>query len=540
MKITSNLRIKQTQNLSMSIGLQNAIKILQMTQLELNQEVNNLLESNIMLERDESIDESADEILSINNEQEYPINSQDNSTSLSNTENNTEINSERNNLESTSLVEALNSESSTSELSFDEPINHQVEIDWDGFEETEFSSLSKAEEQDNESYDIYAVHKETLQEALLWQLNLSKLSDLDRSIAEFLIDSIDINGYLRLTLEDALSSLKIQYPELEIDEIKAVLSRIQSFDPCGVGARSLQECLHIQLHALTECPLWIKTADIILNEHSILLEKLDLTTLQRKLKIDEQTLRNIIKGLKALNPKPGNTYAQINQNSYIPDILVEIKQDKIMVMLNPETIPKIRINKDYSKIISLSKQDISKQDNSVLKKHLNEANFFIKAVDTRFDTLLKVAKEIISYQKAYFFEGAAAIRSLQLKQIAEKLEIHESTVSRAVSGKYILCPHGMIELKFFFSTQMSKQKPKQIIKTNALVQDDNEDGDSSATAIRAAIVALVADEPNEKPHSDSKLVILLQSYGFNVARRTIAKYRDKLGILSSTERKHLD
>ena len=513
MKISANTNLKQTQNLTMTPSLQQALKVLQMTSAELEMEVMDYLDRNIMLELDDSSERNSDEILTDSNEN-LPLEKE-----VFDTE------------QGQNQEGPLTHETSAEALSFDEDkMDYNVETDWDGFQDTD--SFSGSQDEENNPLENMNSHSESLQDVLMWQLNLSTFSPLDRVIAELLIDSINADGYLGITLEDALSALQRDYPDLELDEVQAVLRRIQYFDPCGVGARTLEECLCLQLRALNPYPSWADKAQTILTEYSGLLARLDLVQLSRKLKINETALRTILNELRHLNPKPGLIYGSSEPAITQPDILVDIVKNKVSVTLNPSTVPKIRINQTYERIAQTQKKM------AMLKEHLNDARFFIRAVNSRFDTLLNVAHEIVEHQKAFFFEGESAMRSLQLKQIAEKLEIHESTVSRAIAGKTLLCPTGIYELKFFFSNQMTNA---QVVATpNGLANPNQpESDDPSGVAIRAALKQLIANEPSEKPYSDSKLEVLLKAEGFSVARRTIAKYREALGILSSTERRTL-
>lgn len=513
MKISANTNLKQTQSLIMTPSLQQALKVLQMTSAELEIEVMDYLDRNIMLELDDASESNSDEILTDFNEK-LPLDKEFFETDKDQ------------HLEGAQIHEV-----SAEALSFDDDhVDYNVETDWDGFQDVD--SFSGSRDDENNPLENMNSHSESLQDALMWQLNLSTFSPLDRAIAEFLIDSINADGYLGITLEEALSALQRDYPDLELDEIQAVLRRIQYFEPCGVGARTLEECLCLQLKALKPYPSWADQAQLILTKYSGLLARLDLVQLSRKLKINETTLRAILNDLRHLNPKPGLVYGHSDQEIAQPDILVDIIKNKVSVTLNPSIVPKIRINRAYEHIAHTQKKM------AVLKEHLNDARFFIRAVNSRFDTLLKVAHEIVEYQKAFFFEGESAMRSLQLKQIAEKLDIHESTVSRAIAGKTLLCPTGIYELKFFFSNQISNT---HITTHHQGLADPNssESDDPSGVAIRAALKQLIVNEPSEKPYSDSKLEVLLKAEGFSVARRTIAKYREALGILSSTERRTL-
>lgn len=497
MKSGLSQSIQQKQTLAMSQSLQLSIRLLQLNQIELQEEISNLLDSNIMLELDDS--DGFEDVSS-----SLTLNTQTTDTNPENNSSEYENNS------------ALDLDSDEMQLDWQES---DRDFDDGNFEITNISD-------DDNLLETRNAEHESLHSFLLEQCRFARFSELDSSIAEYIIDNINDDGYLATDLKDIWQDLLKQYPELLYEELEVVLKHIQNFDPPGVGARNIQECLLIQIRQLHPKPSWAETAQLILTKCADLLTKLDLKGIQKQLKIDEEWLRVVLNQLRRLDPKPGQKFIDTTQSYSPPDVLVQVHKQQLIVKLNPEILPKLRINKEYSQIAN-----IPKSDSSVLKQHLNEAQFFIKAVENRFDTLFKVANEIVKYQSAFFFKGESAIRPLQMKMIAEILEVHESTVSRAVAGKTLFCAHGVYDLKFFFSNQMPNNE-------NGDANGEN-DEDSSAVAIRAALKKLIAEEPKEKPLSDSKLESLLKAQGFDVSRRTIAKYRGILGILGSTERKQL-
>jgi RNA polymerase sigma-54 factor len=335
-----------------------------------------------------------------------------------------------------------------------------------------------------------------------------------------IIDAIDPNGRLTQSSEDILSGFEQDQPEIELDEIIAVLHCIQQFDPPGVAAKDLQECLSIQLNQLSSDTPWLKQAKLIVNKHLALLGNRDYPQLLRRCKLKEAELQEILQLIQQMNPNPGESIATIKTEYVVPDVYVKKIKNRWVVELNPDIAPKLRINTDYA---SLVKRADNSNDNTYLRDNLQEARWFLKSLQSRNETLMKVATRIVEHQLGFLEFGEEAMKPLVLHDIAEAVEMHESTISRVTTQKYMHTPKGIFELKYFFSSHVSTTSG----------------GECSSTAIRALIKKLVAVENPKKPLSDSKIALLLEEQGIQVARRTIAKYRESLAIPPSNERKRL-
>jgi RNA polymerase sigma-54 factor len=351
------------------------------------------------------------------------------------------------------------------------------------------------------------------------------MSDVDRMIATAIIDAIDTDGMLTISTDDIVTSLKPlagQAAEIEIetDEVEAVLKRIQQFDPIGIGARDLAECLTLQLRQLSADTQWRSQALALVGDHLDVLAARDFTTLKRKTKLNEDELAAVVELIQSLNPRPGSTIA-VDATEYIsPDVIVAKKNGRWSVELNPETTPRLRINAGYAGLV---KRADNSPDNMFLRDNLQEARWFLKSLQSRNETLLKVATRIVEHQRGFLEYGEEAMKPLVLHDIAEAVEMHESTISRVTSRKYMYTPRGIFELKYFFSSHVSTSTG----------------GEVSSTAIRALIKKLTAEENPKKPLSDNRIATILAGQNINVARRTVAKYRESLAIPPSNERKRL-
>jgi RNA polymerase sigma-54 factor len=342
-------------------------------------------------------------------------------------------------------------------------------------------------------------------------------------VATAIIDSINDDGYLGAPIEDIHQGLVRELGEdadLELDEVEAVLHRIQQFDPLGVGARDLVECLHTQLAQLDPDTPWLREARQLAAEHLTLLANRDYTQLMRRMKLSEPELLQVIELIQSMNPRPGSQLARNTAQYVVPDVFVTKRKGQWVVELNTDAIPRLRINRYYA---SLVRRADNSEDNNYLRNHLQEARWFLKSLQSRHETLLKVARCIVDRQRGFFEYGDEAMKPLVLRDIAEVVEMHESTISRVTTQKYMHTPRGIFEFKFFFSSHVGTA----------------DGGECSATAIRAIIKKLVAAENAVKPLSDSKIADLLADQGINVARRTVAKYREAMAIPPSNERKRL-
>lgn len=370
----------------------------------------------------------------------------------------------------------------------------------------------------------YASHNsadESLHDSLYWQLNLTRLSDVDRVIAMAIIDATDESGRLTSSEEEILEALVSGMEvEIELDEVVAVLHCLQQFEPAGVCTRDLQECLLVQLQQLSPSTPWLEEAKLIVTRYLVQLGNADFAQILRRSKLTEDSLREVLDLIRTLDPNPGLSVGKDNTEYVVPDVYVSKKNDRWVVELNPDIAPKIRINSDYA---SLIKRADNSSDNTYLRDNLQEARWFLKSLQSRNETLMKVATKIVHHQRNFLEYGAEAMKPLVLHEIAEAVEMHESTISRVTTQKYMHTPRGIFELKYFFSSHVSTASG----------------GECSSTAIRALIKKIVAAENPRKPLSDNKITLLLEEQGIKVARRTIAKYRDTLYIPPSNERKRL-
>jgi len=497
MKQTLQLRLGQ--HLTMTPQLQQAIRLLQLSTLDLKQEIQDALDSNIMLEVE---DDSA------NAENASPEN---------NSTNNSE--STQQETESSSPGNDSNNESEINADSADMPEDLPIDSSWDDVFEAPPSITSQASSS-GESVDFLAQqsHSETLQDYLTWQMNMSVFSDTDLLIASNIIDGINDDGYLMTDLQDIITSINDE--EVEIEEVEAVLHRIQNFDPPGVAARDTRECLLIQLRQLPEDTEYRELAINLVRDLFKQLAEQDLRAIKRRLGVKDEQVQNIMLLIRSLNPRPGTSVVQ-SQTEYVePDVFVRKISDQWMVFLNDQTTPRLRVNAEYASYIRRADDS---SDNVSLKNHLQEARWFIKSLQSRNDTLMKVANKIVEFQKDFFEYGDEAMKPLVLRDVADELEMHESTISRVTTQKYMHTPRGTYEFKYFFSSHVS---------TSA-------GGECSATAIRALIKKLIAAETPSKPLSDNKIANILVEQGIEVARRTVAKYREAMGIPPSNERKRL-
>lgn len=480
-----SLQLKLGQQLTMTPQLQQAIRLLQLSSLDLQQEIQDALDSNPLLEADAEDDhhsESLDE-----------LNTKDNDTS---------------NIETS---DALNQQ--------DIPEDLPTDSSWDDVYSAN-SSPSKGSVSADDDFVYQGETSESLQDYLTWQMQLSHFSPEDEAIGQAIIEAIDDAGYLTVSLDDILAAVQKDYPEATDAEVCMVLKRIQHFDPVGVGARSVCECLLIQLIQLPESTPMRQETMTVVRDHMDLLASRDYRTLARKTKLKESQLRDVMRLMHTLHPRPGETVVQKESEYVIPDVTVSKQQGRWVVELNPDSVPKLRVNEEYA---ALSRQVKRSEDSDYIRQHMQDARWFIKSIESRNETLLKVTNAIVLRQQAFFEHGEEAMKPMVLNDIAEAIDMHESTVSRVTTQKFMHTPRGIFELKYFFSSHVSTE----------------DGGECSSTAIRALIRKLVAAENPAKPLSDSKIAELMAEQGIQVARRTIAKYRESLNIPPSNQRKSL-
>ena len=497
----ASLQLRLGQQLTMTPQLQQAIRLLQLSTLDLQQEIQEALESNPLLEADESHASDGDA----------------NDTKSAN-EKSTEA-------ESTADID--NSQIEAGDAINQETVSDDLPVDstWDDIysaSSAPASSSSGAVSDDNDMV-FQGETVDSLQDHLLWQMQLTPFSEVDQAIALAIIDAVDESGYLTQDCEQLLEGLRSSDNnnlDVELDEVEAVLKRIQHFDPVGIAARSLQECLLIQLSRFVEDTPWLAEAKDVVSNHIDVLANRDFRLLARKTKLKEDQLREVMRLIHTLEPRPGNA-VEPNQAQYvIPDVSVVKRQGRWVVELNPDAMPKLRVNSHYA---SLSKTSTNANDTQFIRSHLQEAKWFIKSIESRNETLLKVSNCIVHHQQAFFEYGEEAMKPMVLNDVAEAVEMHESTISRVTTQKFMHTPRGIFELKYFFSSHVATDGG----------------GECSSTAIRALIKKLVAAENTSKPLSDSKIADILADQGIKVARRTIAKYRESLAIPPSNQRKSL-
>lgn len=484
MKLSVGLKIANS--LSLTPQLQQAIRLLQLSSLELEQEIQIQLESNPLLEKVEELS-SSDADSKSEAEHEY---------------------------ENKDLTQELNADYLPDDL--------PVDTDWDEVYTHQSTALGAAEFEERE--DNRQSHL-SLQEHMLNQVNLLHFSKIDQLIAYCIIDSLDEKGFLDAEIEEITASAQHLLQELdyddiiEDDEVLVVLKHLQHLDPIGIGSRNLAECLKIQLEYLPATTASRYEALKMLEYYPLLVAN-DINKLMKQTGLNAEQLKAAINLVKTLKPYPGSDFDSGESEYQIPDVVVMKKQDHWQVQLNQDVMPKLRINSFYSSMIRRADQS---SDNQYLRNQMLEAKNFIKSIDERHKTLLKVASCIVRHQKAFLEQGPEAMKPLVLRDVAEEVELHESTVSRVTTNKYILTPRGLFELKYFFSSHVG---------TTA-------GGECSSTAIRAMIKKMISVENPRKPLSDNAIANLLKEDGIDVARRTVAKYRESLNIPSSSDRKVL-
>ncbi|MFT7404202.1 RNA polymerase factor sigma-54 [Zhongshania sp.] len=494
-----SLQLRVGQSLTMTPQLQQAIRLLQLSTLDLQQEIQSALDSNPLLEISDDDGDIEVNIEPTSAEPKKPEKTSDNE------------------IEAT-LPEADTEWAERSDIPEDLPVDSQ----WDDVFQTSgsgSSSGSGASGEDNDYNNDYRnSSSDSLQDHLRWQLNLSRLSDIDQMIAAAIIDAIDEKGRLTVSPEELVEGFNSD--AIEIEEVNAVLHLIQQFDPPGVGGRDLQECLLIQLKQLPQNTPYAEEACLVVSQYMAQLGNRDYNQIMRRCRLKEEQLRDILKLIQSLDPTPGNAIGSDDTEYVIPDVFVSKKEGRWLVELNPDIAPKIQINAQYA---SMARKSSNSSDNDYIRDNLQEARWFIKSLISRNETLMKVATKIVEYQRGFLEYGEEAMKPLVLHDIAEAVGMHESTISRVTTQKYMHTPRGIFELKFFFSSHVSTDTG----------------GECSSTAIRALIKKLVATENPRKPLSDSKITDLLGEQGIQVARRTIAKYRESLVIPPSNERKRL-
>jgi len=479
-----SLQLKLSQHLTLTPQLQQSIRLLQLSTLELNQEIERFLQDNPLLERDEGTEEDA-----------APANAV---TPLP-----TEFSS------STPATPATE-EKEESPAEVPEP-----ETEW---REEGGGSYSGHDDGEDSDYPQLAADSPSLREHLLWQVNLLQCPERDKRIVALLVDTLDDDGYMTQDLEELAAMLPADL-EFDPSELAIALKHLQHLEPPGVGARNLGECLALQLEAMPVDAPFRADALVTVRNHLDLLAARDFAKLKKLLRCNDDTLRGIQGLITRLNPRPGARFSKNEARYIIPDVIVRKLKGLWRVSLNPDAMPRLRVNRMYADILHRNR-DASLQQ---LAGQLQEAKWLIKNVQQRFETILRVSQAIVDRQRHFFEHGEVAMRPLVLREIADTLGLHESTVSRVTTQKFMLTPRGIFELKYFFGSHVTTETG----------------GACSATAIRALIKQLVAEEDTRKPLSDSQISEILGKQGIVVARRTIAKYRESLQILPVNLRKSI-
>ena len=492
----ASLQLKMNQQLAMTPQLQQAIRLLQLSTLDLQQEIQQALDSNPLLELEEELDLPEVSTAEKDNK-DAPLDDQ-------------------------SGEHLADENQADSDWSEEIPVELATDSSWDDVYQS--STTPATGPGDDFDFDANNSHEPSLQEHLEWQLNVSRLSDLDQFIGASIIDAVDERGYLSQTLTEITEGIngnlaQQEQEAIEEDETQAVLTLIQQFDPIGVAAQNLRECLLIQLKYLPADTPWRQGAITVVDKHLDLLGSHDYNSLRRRSGYKENELLHIFELITKLQPEPGASIASSQAEYVIPDVMVRKVNNVWRVELNPDSAPKIRINQQYVDFGGSA----NSSDKSYIKSHLQEARWFLKSLESRNETLLKVAGRICEIQQGFLDHGEEAMKPLVLAEVAEHVEMHESTISRVTTQKYMHTPRGIFELKYFFSSHVATANG----------------GECSSTAIRALIKKLIAAELTRKPLSDSKLTDMLELQGIKVARRTIAKYREGMNIPPSNERKRL-
>jgi RNA polymerase sigma-54 factor len=462
------LQLKLSQHLTLTPQLQQSIKLLQLSTIELSQEIERFLLENPMLEREDLPPETSGSPPPGESSGETP-----------------------------SQEDAPAEERRESAAEFEEG------SDWT----SSGGSSSSRDDEDDTDFQEFQAAAISLRDHLDPQIALTPLSDRDRALVRFVVEALDEDGYLSQALEDLLPLLPPEL-EFELEDLQIALQHVHNLEPAGIGARSPQECLALQLRALAPTSVRAVALEIV-EEHLELLANRDFAKLKRLLQCDDNMLREAHALICSLDPHPGARFCASDARYVIPDVVVRKYRGRWMVNLNPEAMPKLRINQLYAQILQQNRGC-----SSGLSSQLQEAKWLIKNVQQRFDTILRVSQAIVDQQRQFFDYGEVAMRPLTLREIADQLGLHESTVSRVTTQKYMATPRGMLELKYFFGSHVATDTG----------------GAASSTAIRALLRQLVEAEDGKKPLSDARIAELLGQQGIVVARRTVAKYRESLNI----------
>lgn len=503
-----SLQLKLSQHLTLTPQLQQSIRLLQLSTLELNQELEKFLQENPLLERDDD-DDSAGGSSGAPGEGQPESAAEASAGGDSPSDSGGAPDSTMDDFDESrpELPEAAGSAAASAEA--DRP----EEPDWT--DEGSYGGSQPPEGEDGD-YPQTAAGAPNLREHLLWQLNMVPLPFHDKQLAGAIVDSLDDDGYLKTDLAELAAALPADL-QADADDLLVALRHVQQLEPAGVGARSLAECLELQLRAMPVETQYRSLALTVVRDHLDALAARDFARLKRVLKCDQDTLREVQRVITGLDPRPGSRFSRDEARYVVADVIVRKVKGMWLASLNPDAMPRLRVNRLYADILSRNR-DASHQQ---LSSQLQEAKWLIKNVQQRFDTILRVSQCIVDRQRHFFEHGEVAMRPLVLREIADLLGLHESTISRVTTQKFMLTPRGIFELKYFFGSHVATDTG----------------GACSATAIRALIKQMVGEEDSHRPLSDSQISEILGKQGIVVARRTIAKYRESLQILPVNLRK---
>ncbi len=471
MQLETRLSLKLTQKLVMTPQLQQAIKLLQLSKLELIQSVHQELMENPLLEED--VSDSTGEEKNLDRENEFEGKKE---------------------------------------------LQKEEDFDWKSYLSNTMDSGYAAyepysDQEDHPSYENTLSKKSTLGDHLIWQLHLSVEDDVAKQIGEYIIGNIDGDGYLRSTLEEIAETM-----EVSLEDVQRVLERVQNFDPAGVAARDLKECLLLQVKQLeTDSAL----VEAVIQDHLPLLQKKDLNAIARKLDVGLEDVAIAARVIENLEPKPGRSFGGDEPIYIIPDIYIVRDGNDFAVLLNDEGLPRLKVSPFYRRMLQ-NRNQVNDKTAEYVQGKFKSALWLIRSIEQRQKTIYRTMESILKFQKRFFEKGTSYLKPMVLRDVAEDIDMHESTVSRVTTNKYVHTPQGIFELKYFFCSG---------IRSHA--------GDVSAISVQEQIRKLILEEDQERPLSDQKIVEILNSQGLDIARRTVTKYRMEQNILSTTERKRV-
>jgi len=482
MALDLRLQTKLSQQLVMTPQLQQAIKLLQLSRMELSEVVNEELMENPLLEESVEPPEESEVVADSASDANIPAEAAPEQEVKAESEGMTDIDWQ-------TYLEGYNLGSSDARNNYESP-------------------------EDRPSYESLLTRKESLKDHLLWQLSLSSFTEKERLAAAEIIGNLDDAGYLHASFEEMAET-----SGLSVELFELILKRIQKFDPAGVASRNLQECLLLQLEMLE---LSDSLAAMILRDFIAELEGRKYQVIAKALKVSLEDVLGAVKMISELDPHPGRAYQEEDIQYIVPDIYVHKVGNDYVVTQNDDGLPNLKINSFYRNALTDSK-DVDSKASEYIQDKMRSAVWLIKSIHQRQRTIYKVTKSIVKFQREFFDHGIEYLKPLVLRDVADDIEMHESTVSRVTTNKYVQTPQGLFELKFFFNSGINTA-----------------DGDSVASeSVKSRIKEIIAEENPRKPYSDQKIVGLLKDMGINIARRTVTKYREMLGIGSSTERKRL-